>query len=231
MTKREIIYTVFEKLNIMSDDTDISAELVSSLIDTKRSILMEQRFSRKPWNIPIHAKQELCLDMELVNKVSGYACAGKILATSVALPPSIMIKGKEGPLIVRMSDGCAIALNIISMERVPFLFSNKFTQHLIYCAVDFDGKLYLFSADNKIKFLKSIRVTDIYEKPELAYELRCTNNDSALDFNAVTTDFWDTNYPVENSMADVIIELLVKDLTRSLGIPGDKINDADDDRG
>ena len=151
MTKREIIYQVFEKLNIISDDSHITEEFVSSLIDTKRSLLIEQRYSKKPWGMPVHIRQELCLDLQTVNKVHGYSCAGKILGTSIPLPESIMLRGKEGPLAVRLEDGTVISMNVISMERVPFLFSNKFTQHLIYCAVDFDGKLYLFSADNKLR--------------------------------------------------------------------------------
>lgn len=222
MTKREIIYTVYEKLNILSDDTHISEELVSSLIDTKRAMLLKQQYAKNSWHMPIEIKQELCLDIGLVDKVSGYSCAGKILATSIALPNSIKIKGKEGPLTVRKSDGGEMALNIVAIERVPYLFNNKFTQHLTYCAVDFDGKLYLMSADNKLKFLKSIKVTDVYESPDVARELTCT-----LD---ATKEAWDVDYPIESSMADIVITEIVKDLTKTLLIPEDKVNDSEDDR-
>ena len=46
-----------------------------------------------------------------------------------------------------------------------------------------------------------------------------------------TLDVWDDQYPVESAMTDVIVDMIVKELTRSLGIPADKINDATDDRG
>jgi hypothetical protein len=219
MTKREIIYTVFEKLNIQSDDTHTSEELVSSLIDTKRAMLLKQQYSRNAWHMPIEIKQELCLDISLVNKIDGYGCAGKILSTSIPLPNSIKIKGKEGPLLVRKADGCEIALNIVSIERIPYLFSNQFTRNLTYCAVDMSGKLVLLSANNKLNFLKSIRVTDVFEQPDIAYPLQC---------NYEGVDEWDVDYPIESAMSDIVVDLIVKDLTRSIQIPSDKINDAED---
>jgi len=223
MTKRELIYNVYEKLNIISDDTKISEELVSSLIDLKRAMLLKQQYARNGWHMPIEIKQELCMSLELVNKVDGYSCGGKILATTVALPKSIKIKGKEGPLNVRKSDSTQIEINIVAIERVPFLFENKFTQHLTYCAVDFSGKLYLISKDNKHKFLKTIKVTDIFENPDAANDLSC-------DANNLTTDIWDIDYPIEGAMADTVVDLIVKDLTKSFSIPGDKNNNASDDR-
>jgi hypothetical protein len=86
MTKREIIYTVFEKLNILTDDTNVSEDLVSSLVDTKRAMLLKQQYATNAWHMPIEIKQELCINLELVQKVDGYSCAGKILATTVKLP-------------------------------------------------------------------------------------------------------------------------------------------------
>tara|TARA_R110002020_G_scaffold100855_1_gene238051 strand:+ start:18327 stop:19004 length:678 start_codon:yes stop_codon:yes gene_type:complete len=225
MTKRELIYVVFEKMNILSDDSNISEEFVSSLIDTKRAMLLKQQYAKNAWHMPIEIKQELCLDLNLVDKVSGYSCAGKVLATSVALPRSIKIKGKEGPLTVRKADGGEIAMSIIPIERVPFLFENRLTAMITYCAVDFDGKLYIISKDNKHKFLKSIKVTDIFEHPDKASELMCNET------NMLTPDAWDIDYPIEGAMADVVVELIVKDLTRTLQIPGDIHNDAADDRG
>lgn len=222
MTKREIIYTVFEKLNIVSDDTKISEELVSSLIDSKRAMLLKQQYAKNGWHMPIEIKQELCLDLELVNKVDGYSCGGKILSTKVALPKSIKIKGKEGPLNVRKPDSTEIELNIVAIERVPYLFENKFTQHLTYCAVDFSGKLYIISKDNKHKFLKTIKITDIFEQPDVANLLVC-KTDSSIDV-------WDIDYPVEIAMSDIIVGLIVDDLTKSFRIPGDKNNNASDDR-
>ena len=223
MTKNEIIYTIFEKLRISSDDSDYSEELISSLIDSKRAMLLKQQYAKNAWHMPIEIKQELCMNLELVDKVEGYCTAGKIMSTTLSLPKSIKIKGKEGPLLVRRSDGMAIPLNIVPIERIPFLFNNKYTQHLMYCAVDMSGKLLLISKDNKHRFLKSIKVTDIFEEPDVAREMQC-NKDASLEV-------WEDSYPVESAMSDVIADLVVKELTRPLNIPKDEINDATDGQG
>lgn len=222
MTKRELIFTVLEKLNIHSDDSRLSEELISSLLDTKRAMLLKQQYAKNAWHMPIEIKQELCMDLELIDRVDGYSCAGKILSTKEALPKSIKIKGKEGPLAVRKKDGTVIAASVVAIERIPYLFQNKYTQHLTYCAVDFSGKLYLISKDNKSRFLKSIKVTDIFESPDKASNMQCV-----LD---ATIEAWDNHYPIEAAMADVAVDLVVKELTRSLGIPHDNVNDASDER-
>lgn len=224
MTKNELIFTVFEKLQIESDDTDISSELVSSLLDSKRALLLKQQYSGKGWNIPREVKQELCLSTKLVDSVSGYSCAGKILQTNEELPKTIKIKGKEGPLLVRKPDNTVIALNVVPVERLPYLFSNKFTAMLTYCAVDYDGKLLLISADNKLKFLKSIKVTDVFEAPGMALDFECKNVNPNVDP-------FEIEYPMEAGMADAAINMVVQELTRSLMLPGDEQNDATDDRG
>jgi hypothetical protein len=223
MTKREIIYTVFEKLNIMTDDANLSEELVSSLIDTKRAMLLKQQYGVKAWHMPIEVKQEICMSLELVNKIDGYSCAGKIVSTSVALPKSIKIKGKEGPLNVRLLDGTSIPLNIVSIERVPFLFENPYTRHITYCAVDFSGKLFFMSADNKSRHLKHIKVTDVFEQPDIARDLQCNKDE--------TVEAWDDEYPMESAMVDTAMDLIVKDLVGTLSIPTDDNNNATDDTG
>lgn len=222
MTKREIIYTVFEKLNIQSDDTDITEELISSLIDTKRAMLLKQKYSKTSWHMPVEIKQELCFDLKLVDKIDGYSCPGKILQTTVSLPPSIKIRGKEGPLNVRKKDGREISMTVIPVERVPYLFHNRYTQNLTYCAVDFNNNLVIISNDNKHRFLKYIQVTDVFEAPDDARELSC-------DINS-TIEPWDDQYPVEAAMVEPIVQEILKDLVNTLRIPGDKINDATDDR-
>lgn len=224
MTKNELIFTVFEKLKIQSDDTNLSQELVSSLLDTKRALLIKQQYSAKPWHMPKEVKQELCMTLKLVDSVNGYKCAGKILQTHHALPGSIKVRGKEGPLLIRKEDNSVVAVNIVSTERIPFLFANKFTAMLTYGAVDYDGKLVLISADNKLNFLTQVKVTDVFEAPELAMEYECKQTNP-------NADVWDLEYPIEVAMVDTIINMVVQDLSRTLSIPTDEQNNATDDRG
>lgn len=223
MTKREIIYLVLEQLNAHSDDSNIPEELISALIDNKRATLLKQRFGKASWNIPISVRQEICMSLELSDVVAGYSGAGKLIKTVDALPMTIKIKGWEGPLMVRKEDGSAIPINVIPIERLPYLGNNKYTNMLTYLTLDMDNKLMLISSDDKLKFLKKIRITHVFESPDEIFSLECKDNDSA------TTEPWDLEYPIESDMINPIVEMIMKDLTKQL--PEDKINNATDDRG
>lgn len=221
MTKREIIYSVIEKLKVYTDDADITEEFIASLIDTKRAMLLKQQFAKNAWHMPIEIKQELCIDLEVANKIDGVSCFGKMLRTKSALPASIKIKGKEGPLNVRKLDRTEIPINIIPVERMPYVGYNSFIAGMIYCAVDYDGRLYFQSNKKNHLFLESIKVTDVYEAPDVAYALECNND-------AGSVEAWDSEYPVEAAMADVIVNMIVQELARTLALPQDDENDAED---
>tara|TARA_R110000822_G_scaffold227017_1_gene359640 strand:+ start:12539 stop:13213 length:675 start_codon:yes stop_codon:yes gene_type:complete len=223
MTKREIIYSVFEKLKIQTDDTDITEEFVSSLIDSKRATLIKQQYGSKPWGLPIEVKQELCMDLEVASSIDGLSCFGKILRTKSRLPNSIKIRAKEGPLNIRKYDRTEIPINIVPIERLPFVGHNGFIANMIYAAVDYDGKLYLVSTRKNHLFLENIKVTDVFDHPDDAYELICNTTASSVEA-------WDQNYPVESSMADILINMIAQELGKTLAMPEDNVNDAEDVR-
>lgn len=221
MTKKELIYTVFEKLKINSDDMDITEEFVSFLIDSKRAMLLKQKFDAKPWAMPVETKQELCMSLELTDKVDGFKLAGTILRTIQSLPPSIKIKGKEGPVTVRKYDSSSIHINIIPLERIPFIGSNPFTAQMIYGAIDYDNRFYLISESGKINMMTDIKISDIFEDPSAASKMECNN---------IVGEAWDKQYPVELSMVDDIIKMVVQELSRTLQIPDDSDNNANGER-
>lgn len=219
MTKRELIYLVFERLNIDTDDSDQTAELISALVDTKRAMLLKQQFSVAHWNMSITSKQEICLNLENVAQIDGMTCFGKILRTKLVLPKSIRVKGKDGPLTVRRADRTSVQLIVVPFERLPFVGYNQFVAQMIYCAEDYDGRLYLVSNQKKHHLMESIKVGDVFENPEEANELDCEKDESI--------DYWDQEYPLEAAMIDTVVDLIVKDLALTLSIPGDETNDSD----
>ncbi len=223
ITKRQIVFSVLERLQIYSDDANITEEFVSSLIDSKRAMLIQQKLTKSIWRAPNEIKQRLCINLALTDKIEGYCGGGNILKSIDPLPTSIRVRGKEGPLLVSRIDGTSININIIPLERIPYISSNRFTSHLIYCAIDTDGRLIFISNDMKHKYLKFIRVTDIFETPSEAMMYDC---DIDLDNNEIE----DLKYPVEAAMVPSIIDLVVKDLSRTISIPEDRDNNATDDR-
>lgn len=223
MTKRELIYSIIEKLNALSDDSNITEELVSHLIDSKRAMIIKQQYSQKYWDLPVEITQELCVGLELVEKIDGFSCAGKILVSTSSIPNSINFKGKDGPISIRFADDFAIPINVVSLERLPFVTASKYTSQQIFGCINRENKLILTSGSDKLKFLRAVRISDVFESPDTAYEMECNDNSSTLEP-------WDQNYPLESAMSVPVEDMVFKELARGLGIPEDKVNDADDDR-
>lgn len=251
MTKRELIYTIYERLNIQNDDTDLTEEFVSSLIDSTRAKLIKQSYSANIWNIPIAIKQELCIDLSPVPSIKGETCFGKILASDVAIPIGIGLKGNDGSVLtIKLYDRKELRINMIPIERMPLVGSDPFTGGMIFGALDVDRKLYFTSKTKTHLMLDGIKVEGVYEKPSDAYELVCEKISVIVDPNSSSAredrvskgaapvpeeeqetqyeDAWDVNYPLELAMQDDLINIIVKDLVTSYGIPSDESNDSMD---
>lgn len=237
MTKRNIIYTVMEKLKIESDDNDISSDLISSMIDSTRAMLVKQFYSEKGWNIPVEIKQEICLALTPVDNVNGASCFGSTSRSVESLPKGISLKGVDGGMLrVKTYDRKNIQLNIVPMERIPFVGQDQFTSGLLYCAIDIDRKIYFASGNRKLMGLEVVKVDGVYESPEDAFNMRCIeygstgNYNTKTDIEIVQPDNWDEEYPMELSMQDIVIETIMKSLLQTIALPADTTNDSTNDR-
>lgn len=242
-TKREIIYTVFERLNISSDDTDISEEFVAHLIDTNRAKLIRQLYGSKTWDMPIEIKQELCLGLENVQNIDGQDCFGTILRTKDIIPKGISVRGVDGAVLsIRTYDRKELYINIVPIERLPFIDQDPYTRSMVYAAIDTDRRVYFLSGNKKFSMLEAIKINGIYEDVDAAYALGCqelTTSISKEFYGKPTLPYpveevcepWDREYPMEGSMQDNLVDMIVKVLTRTMALPEDEFNDAEDVRG
>lgn len=220
MTKLELIYNVREILKLDTDDVQITDDYISHLIDIKRVKVLQQRLAKTPWRAPIEFKQELCLELEVTDSVDGMSCMGNILRTKEVLPNLIRFKGSNHGITIRTGDRTHVMIDIVSLDRLPFIGFSQFTQNIVYAAFDYDNRVYLLGGSDKHKLLKNIRVGGIYENVEIAGNLEC-NVDS-------TCEIWEREYPLEVSMIDDVVKMVVQDLGRSLQVPEDNANDSRD---
>jgi hypothetical protein len=219
MKKINLIYNVREKLKLNSDDTDTSDELISHLIDLKRVKVLEQRMSKGAWMLPIEVKQEIKLELEVVDSVDGMSCFGKILRTKLPVPSMIRSKATNTGINVRRADKVAIPIDLVRLDRLPFVGNGRFVQQLTYAAFDYDNRLYLVSSQKKHLLQESTYVGGAFEDVEAADD---------LNLNIDTTiDIWDREYPLTGGLADVVVDMVVLELAKSAPIPEDKINDGD----
>lgn len=230
-TKRELIFTVMEGLKIQTDDTDVSQELISSLIDSARATTIKQMYGNKDWNLPIELRQEICLGLEPTRSVSGQKCLGSILRSTERLPKGISIKGGDGSLLrVKRYDRQSTQINIVPVERLPMIGHNPFTANMVYAAIDVDRYLYLVSANKKHMFMEVAKVDGVYESPELASEMRCSNNTGDVRSGTANCEPWDEEYPLELALQDIVVGQVAKQLAARMQMPEDNTNDGKDIR-
>jgi len=126
---------------------------------------------------------------------------------------------------VKPSNRIAIPFNFVNKERALYSKYSKFNKS-IYAFLDDDLHIYFVSESNAIKLLECVTITGIFEDPlELkSYKNCCGCPETNICFDEMTTD-----YPLHSHYIDVIRNEIVNDLVRTLQIPEDKNNNANDD--
>ena len=112
----------------------------------------------------------------------------------------------------------------VNRERFKYVGSNRFLRNQIYSTIAPDNHLYMKSNNPQIAYLKKVKVTGIFENTEKAAELQCP--DEAGD---TACDTLDKNFPLEDALVPVIVELVVKELSGAKFQPKDNENNANDD--
>ena len=218
MTLNEIIYAVREKLNAYSDDDKISNENIAFLIKTKRNTFLKNYMSNLKKEIPLEAKQLICLTM-----VEDDNCEDDFvfLKSTLPIPATLETTGRSNIASAYLNSRIAKWINIIDYDRFPYLKSGRFNDKQIYFAIDPSNHLILYSRSGNHEFIEDVKLNIVAEDPEEADKLACKSE--------VQCDFYDKQFPMESSMVDPIINSTVNDLTFKYRIPSDNINNGEDD--
>lgn len=219
MTLNEIIYDIREKLKMNSDDIDISDEYLAHLINIKRALLVKQRYTKFTKTIPEETKQIICLTLEEVSVIEGESCSGTILRSVEKLPTLMQLDNKPALIGVRTYDLRNIPINVVSIERFPYLGYNRWLSNQLFVALDSDSKIYFFSGNDQHKFLENVKVVAIFENPEEADVMSC-------DTSVTDCEYFDKEYTVEPHMVHDIVNLILKDLAPTIQLPDDTLNNA-----
>lgn len=218
MKKSEIIYDIREKFKINSDDVNITNEYLSHLIDVKRALLVKQRYSKLSKTIPASLKQTICLTLDVAT-VPG-TCFNHILKTVETIPDFIESYERDSLLDIRFHDMTIPPINIVSFDRMPYLGYSKWIKNQVYGAYK-ENSLYLFSKNPKFKLLKNIVAEGIFTNPEEAYNMSCESSSNSCDYI-------DTIYNVPSSMISDIVNMVMKDLSVTVKLQEDKLNNSDE---
>lgn len=194
----------------MSDDESITNEYIAFLLNNARGVVMQQRYSDPRNVVPYNEYQIVPLTI------------GTDAMTTQALPAIIKTTGNaSAPIKVSTNGPLDIPINVVALDRLPFIGFNPFTTDMIYCAMNSDGKIIFNSQNSLYKLIDSISLRALFENPESAYDLANPNS---------STDFWDTEYPCSSSILSDVRKIVDQKLIQTLNINKDSLNDATEER-
>ena len=216
-TFRQLTYLVLDKLKSITNDSHVQEEHVLFMLNTYRTFLLKQRYSDIKKEMPESNYQTICIDLEQVNAINGIPCEGADYLKSVQEIPNLMQVGKQRITSVDFFQGNFAYVN---NERFKYVGGNKYLRNQIYGTVAPDNHLYLKSDNPQMYYLEKVKMTGIFEDAAKASELECDNNEC---------DVFDREFPLEESLVQPLVELIVKDLSTSLYQPTDNENNDNDD--
>ena len=219
-TYKELTYMVLDELKLYSDDASYTEEHVMFLLDKYRAFLLKQRYSDVKKQIPESNYQTICLDLIEVPAISGEPCEGGSYLRSKEKVPFLMKIGNPKVYPVDYYQG---EITYVSRERMRYVGYNKYLKNIIYASLGPDNYLYFKSFNPQYLYLEKARMTGIFEDPQAASELQCSDENGNI-----VCDVLDRTFPIEDALIPPMIELVVKELLGAEYRPADETNDAKD---
>ena len=214
-TYGEIVYMILDEVKGMSDDFTYNEEHILYLIDKTRALLLKQRYSDIKKQIPYANYQTIYV----TTKESALAddalyTSAKYLKTDSKIPEILPIATPR----VFTTDYYQGEITYISRDRMRYVGYNKYLKNIIYCSLHPDKYLYFKSFNDKLLEVKNINFTAVFQSSLEALKLY-QNKQEVLD----------TEFPMEESLIQPLIELVINELTNAIYKPEDTTNNAKDD--
>lgn len=218
MKTRELIFRVLQFLSINSDDSiqDFSEEYIYNVLIDKRAFLLKQHYKDARKSVPRSCYQTLNVSLEKIRVVPDLKYSEVLLRSVDKIPEMVDFAQEAGvaTTIIMSTDYTAIPFNLVTFERLPSVGSNRWTKDLLYVALG-NERLYLKSFNSSFTNLTKVLIFGVFSDPSQVYYA-----------NGNEGDYYEEEFPINNSMVDPIIKLTLEELTR-IQRPKDVINDGE----
>ena len=191
-----------DELKLISNDATYTPEHLIFLADKMRALLLDRRYrDARKGEVSRSNYQEICLELVEV--------------------PALMNIGIKHIYPVDYFNSEHISY--IPLERMPYVGYNKWLSNMIYVTKGPDDYLYLKSSNPQFLYLKKLKIDAVFQNSQEATKLSCGNS---IDSNC---DILDSEFPLEDTLISVLIQLMVQELSGARYLPTDKQNNASDD--
>lgn len=223
MTVREIIYMVLDLAKAStSDDSFFTEDHVLFLLKKYRSFLIKKERDKKTTTDEAleFESQQIVLKLEKVPAIDGSPCTGGYYLKTLQKIPKILEGTKPRVYPSDYYQGTNVCY--VPRDKMRYLGTNKFLKNILYVSIGPDLHLYLKSSNPQFLYMKSLRMTAIFEDFEETIEMQD---------NAETRkcEVLDEVFPIRDSLVPTLIELVVKELIGAEYRPTDERNNASDD--
>ena len=226
MTVAEIVYACLDLTKAAtSDDSYFVEEHVIFLLRKFRSFLIKKEQDKEKGSEDIASEfeyQQICLDLEPVEAIDGFPCAGFYLRSTEKIPK--ILEGTR-PVLYPTDYFQGTHINYVSRDRMRYVGSNSFLKNITYAALGGDLHLYLNSQNPQFKYMKKLRMSALFEDFDEAAALLCDDDGST---EGSSCDVLDAEFPIREYLVPPLIELVVKELSGVKYQPKDSRNDGDD---
>ena len=220
-TYREIVYMINDQLKLFSDDSSFTEDHIRFIAKNLRSFIIEKKYKNST-DIPYSNYQTICLDLEETPAIAGTDCFGSYLKSTKKVP-SIFLFG--GHTIYPVDFISSKMISLVSIDRIKYAGEgNPYLSNMIYATIGPDDYLYLKSKNPQFLYLKKVRFMSLFVDAEAASELECDSNGEKI-----VCDILDKEFPLDNSLIELLINYAVTELGGQRYMPTDKINNASDD--
>lgn len=221
MTGNELIYQIFEDLNIYSDDTNTSERYVLQLINQQRALFVTNENNKRGVTIDskliqnLQASQMEQVDSTIANDL-GFSSECFFVRTVNEVPRAIethkgQLYTRIGPLDLRAKE-----FPLKEVIEIPFVGNGRFNEHVIF-AFWMNDRIYLTSNSSDLLFVKAIAIRGVFEDPV-----------AAANYNLPADQCWtmDDEYPLSDRLFNYIKPQIIQQLAAKASIPSDDTNDA-----
>ena len=219
-TYREVVYMALDELKLISNDSTYTPEHLIFLADNYRALLLDRRYrDARKGEVTRSNYQEICFDLMEVPAIPGTSCAGVYLRSTKKMP-SVMNIGIRH--IYPVDYFTSEHISYIPLERMPYVGHNQWLANMIYVTKGPDDYLYLKSSNPQFLYLKKLRVDAVFQNAREVNSLLCENK---TDGNC---DILDTEFPLEETLIEPLIQMMVQELSGARYAPTDTANDSKD---
>lgn len=219
-TYAHLIFLILDELKGFSDDFSYTEDHIMFLLTKYRGLLIKQNYKDIKKDIPESNFQTICLELEPTSFFEDDVCGNDTYLKSTEKIPSVM--GVVEPRVYT-SDYYKGNITYISRDRMRYVGHNKWLQNIVYCSLGPDNHLYFKVNNPQLLYLKKVTLTGIFENPEEASKLDCSNNEDT------PCNIKDRVFPIEEALVPQLVQLVVKELSGAVYRPKDPINSASDD--